>query len=139
MAVRPGRQLYFFGGGAVSGGFGLTIVAGFFRDTASASNSLFAGGGTTSVSLTFLTFFVGGGIGSFAMAYVLSGCSGYSMNSTISTSLVGIRMATPSAGIHLSSSHHSPSAIRKWPSSGWLGHSSGQPKRRRYPFMCNTT
>ena len=46
------RQSYFFGGGA-GGGFGLTT--GFcFRDTPSAS-------------LTFLTFFVGGGVGSFAM------------------------------------------------------------------------
>ena len=40
-----------------------------------------------------LFLFVGGGIGSFAMTQVLSGCSGYSMNSTISTSLAGIRMA----------------------------------------------
>lgn len=97
VAVRYGCQLYFFGGGA-GGGFGLTIVAGFFGDTASAS----------------LPLFVGDSIGSFAMAYVLSGCSGYSMNSTISTSPVGIRMAaTPSAGIRLSFSNHSPSAIRK--------------------------
>ena len=85
MAVRPGRQLYFFGGGAVSGGFGLTIVAGFFGDTASAS-------------LMFLTFFVGGGVGSFAMTYVLSGCSGYSMNSTISTWPTGIETAPEDRG-----------------------------------------
>ena len=98
VAVRYGCQLYFFGGGA-GGGFGLTIVAGFFGDTPR----------TTSLPL-----FVGGGIGSFAMAYVLSGCSGYSKNSTISTWLMGIRTAaTPSAGVRLSSSNHSPSAIRK--------------------------
>ena len=49
-------------------------------------------------------------------------------NSTISTSLPGIRMAaTPSAGIRLSSTSHSPSEILKWPSSGWRGHSSGHP------------
>lgn len=76
MAVRPGRQLYFFGGGA-GGGFGLTIVAGFFGDTPLASLSLFAGDS----------------IGSFAMTYVLSGCSGYSMNSTISTWPMGIGTA----------------------------------------------
>lgn len=99
VAVRYGCQLYFFGGGAGGGfGFGLTVVVGFFGDTASASLSLFAGDS----------------IGSFAMDYVLSGCSGHSMNSTISTSPVGIRMAaTPSAGIRLSFSNHTPSAIRK--------------------------
>ena len=97
VAVRYGCQLYFFGGGA-GGGFGLTVVAGFFGDTPFASLSLFAGDS----------------IGSFAMTYVLSGCSGYSMNSTISTWLMGIRTAaTPSAGVRLSSSNHSPSAIRK--------------------------
>ena len=132
-------SFYFFGGGGGGGG-GLTAVPGL-RVTPFCKSVIERG------------CCDGGGVGSFAMACSAIRISYYailhtlpyysnffSRNSTISTSSADIRIAdTPSIDCRLLSINHSPSAMRKCPSSGRLGHSSGQPKRRRCPLKCNTT